>query len=141
MADTGRCQGASQMNGPEYGDALRRHEELTLLLACAPAVAEAKLAARGVRPVSVIYGCGEKPGEARLIYRTLPDLARRAGHLWGQHSGHRFTTYLYAGPRADEAVVELIAAVLGVAPCWWRITATAHPVWQVEPSLSRAAGG
>jgi hypothetical protein len=128
------------MNGPEYGDALRRYEELAPLLECAPAVAEAELAVRGLRPVSVIYGCGKEPGEAKLIYQTLPDLARQAGQLWGQRSGHRFTTYVYTGPRADEAVVELIAAVLGIAPCWWRITATAHPVWQVDPSLSSEAG-
>jgi hypothetical protein len=140
MADTGRWPGASQLNGPDYGDALRRYEELTLLLACAPATAEAELAAHGLRPVSVIYGCGEKPGEAKLIYQTLPDLARRAGQLWGQRSGRRFTTFLYARPRADEAVVELIAAVLGIAPPWWRITATAHPVWQVDPSLRWEAG-
>jgi hypothetical protein len=128
------------MNSPEYGDALRRYEELTPLFACAPAIAEAELAVRGLRPVSVVYGCGEECGEAKLIYQTLPDLARRAGQLWGQRSGHRFTTFLYARPRADEAVVELIAAVLGIAPRWWRITATAYPVWQVDPSPVWEAG-
>jgi hypothetical protein len=128
------------MNGPEYGDAPGWYEELAPLFASDPAIAQADLAARGLRPVSVIYGSGEDPEEAKLVCQTLPDLARRAGQLWGQRSGHRFTTYLYTGPRADAAVVELTATLLGIAPPWWRITPTAHPVWQVDPPLGWEAG-
>jgi hypothetical protein len=120
------------MNDPEYEDAQRRVRELAFLFTYPPLITEAELAVRGLRPVSVVHGYGEEPEEAMLIYCALPELARGAGQLAHQVSGGGFTTYVYTGPGADKAVTEFIAAVRCLAPRWWRITATAHPVWQVD---------
>jgi hypothetical protein len=115
-----------------YEAAKRRAAELAPVFAGHRAVTEAELAARGVHPVSVVHGCAETGEDADLIYRALPALAGECGPLAGTRGGNEFSTFLFTGPGADRAAAGFIAAVLEIAPRWWRVTATAHPVWHVE---------
>ncbi|RCG18226.1 hypothetical protein DQ384_39220 [Sphaerisporangium album] len=91
------------------------------------AVAEAALSARGLRPVSIAHGDAETPEDADLTYKVLPRLARESGTVQSTVGGNDYTTYLFAGPDAEQAAVRFIAAALGVAQSWWRITPTAQP--------------
>ena len=91
---------------------------------------EAELAARGIYPVSVAHGSPETGEDAGLIFEVLPRLARECGTLAATRGGNEYTTYLFAGPGAGDAAVAFVARVLAVAPRWWRITATAYPVWR-----------
>src|SRR5215510_8132095 len=99
------------MIDPEYEDALRRVKELALLFTYSPVITEAELAVRGLWPVSIVHGHGEEPEEAKLIYHTLPELARGGGQLAHHVGGGGFTTYVYTGPDAGKVVNEFIATV------------------------------
>jgi hypothetical protein len=39
---------------------------------------------------------------------------------------------LFTGPAAGQDAAAFTARVLAIAPRWWRVTPTAHPVWHVE---------
>lgn len=111
--------------------AQRRHDELIAASVGPQAVEEALLAARGIHPVSVAHGDPESDADAKLIYEVLPDLARESGTITATRGGHDYTTYLFAGPDAPDAVAAFIARAIAVAPPRWRITPTAHPVFRV----------
>jgi hypothetical protein len=116
---------------PEWlADARRRAAELQALFAGQSAVAEAELAAAGIHPVSIAHGPLEDPAEAALIFETVPALARECGTLSGTRGGNEYSTYLFTGDDAEAAAVAFVAAVLAIAPHWWRITPTAHPQYR-----------
>jgi hypothetical protein len=89
-------------------------------------VTEAELAARGIHPVSVA---------PRKRTRT-PISSSRYCRAWPGNAAPsppreaEYTTYLSTGPGADAAAVAFMARALAAAPRWWRITATAYPVWR-----------
>jgi hypothetical protein len=118
------------LEGPEWKAARQRAEELAAVFRGHQAITEAELAAQGIHPVSVAHGSPEADEDARLIFEVLPRLAGECGTLAGTRGGNEYTTYLFAGSGADEAAVAFIAQALAIAPRWWRITATAYPVWQ-----------
>ena len=117
------------MNDPAFEEARRRAEQWHALFADIQAVAEAELAAVGICPVSVAHGDAESAEDTELIYGTLHRLAAECGPLAGYRGGNDYTTFLFTGPAANDAAVMFIARALEIAPSWWRITATAHPVW------------
>ncbi|GAA4626755.1 hypothetical protein GCM10023196_036280 [Actinoallomurus vinaceus] len=90
-------------------------------------IAEAELAVRGIHPVSVVHGDAVDQETDNLIHRVLPRLAREAGTLAGTQGGNDYTTYLFAGPDAQQAAVRFIAAASEEAESWWKITPTAQP--------------
>jgi hypothetical protein len=51
-----------------------------------------------------------------------------AGEQTRKSGGVDYTTFLFTGPGAADAAVAFIARALAIAPRWWRITPTAHPV-------------
>jgi hypothetical protein len=118
------------LEGPEWEAARRRAQELAAMFRGHQAVTEAELAAQGIHPVSVAHGTPEADEDAHLIFEILPCLARECGTLAGTRGGNEHTTYLFAGPGADTAAVTFIARALAITPRWWRITATAHPVFR-----------
>ena len=118
------------LDGPDWEAARRRAEELAAMFTGHQVITEAELAARGIHPVSVAHGTPETDEDARLIFEELPRLARECGTLTGTRGGGEHTTYLFTGPGADAAAAAFMARVLAVAPRWWRITATAYPVWR-----------
>src|ERR1700733_11658576 len=120
------------MDDAAYEAARRRAAEPSALFQPHQVVAEAELAARGIFPVSVVHGDAESEQDANLIHRALPGLAREAGTLAGQSGGNDYSTFLFSGPGAGDAAAAFMARVLAIAPRWWRITATAHPVWRVD---------
>ncbi|MGH3158662.1 MAG: hypothetical protein ACRDNF_19085 [Streptosporangiaceae bacterium] len=93
-------------------------------------VTEAELATRGIHPVSIAHGSAETDHDADLIFEVVPRLARDCGPLAGTRGGGEHTTYLFTGPGAEASATAFIAAVAEVAPRWWRVTATAWPVWR-----------
>lgn len=114
----------------DYEAAMRHAAELAEVFGEHQVVTEAELAARGIHPVSIAHGCAETDQDADLIYETVPRLARGCGQLTGTRGGNEHTTYLFTGPTAAAAAAAFIAAVTEVAPRWWRVTATAWPVWR-----------
>jgi hypothetical protein len=117
------------MGDPAYWDELRRRaEQMAAVFAGIQAVTEAELAAHGIRPVSVAHGDPETAVDADLI-SGLHRLAEECGILAGYRGGGDYTTFLFTGPGADSAAAAFTARALAIAPRWWRITATAHPVW------------
>ena len=120
------------MDDGAYEAARQRAAELSALFQTHQVVAEAELAARGIFPVSVVHGDAENDEDADLIHRALPGLARETGPLAGQSGGNDYSTFLFSGPGAADAAAAFVARVLQIAPRWWRITATAHPVWHVD---------
>jgi hypothetical protein len=119
---------------PAHWDEFRRRaEQLAAVFAGVQAVTEAELAAHGVRPVSVAHGAPGTSEDADLIYGTLHRLAGECGSLAGYRGGNEYTTFLFTGPAADGAAAAFTARALAIAPRWWRITATAYPVWPAGP--------
>lgn len=114
----------------EFEQARQQAELLAAILSSTAAVAEAELAASGIRPVSVVHGYAETDQDAQLIYGTLPELARECGTLAASRGGNGYTTFLFTGNDADRAAAEFTARTMEIAASWWRITPTAHPVWQ-----------
>jgi hypothetical protein len=115
----------------EYEAAKRRAEELAAIFANLQVITEAELAAQGIRPVSVMHGDAETAEDADLIYGALHRLAEECGPLAGYRGGNDYTTFLFTGPGADAAAAEFITRVRAMErPRWWRVTATAHPVWR-----------
>jgi hypothetical protein len=104
--------------GPEWEAAKRRAEELAAMFTAHQAVTEAELAAQGIHPVSVAHGSPETNEDADLIFEVLPRLARECGTVAGTRGGGEHTTYLFAGPGADTAVVAFMARALAIAPRW-----------------------
>ncbi|MCW2940849.1 MAG: hypothetical protein JWN00_3834 [Actinomycetia bacterium] len=88
------------------------------------------MATRGIHPVSIAHGDPDGHADAELVFESVPALARESGTLASTRAGNDYTTFLFAGPGAEEAAVAFTAAVLGIAPRWWRITPTATPVWR-----------
>jgi hypothetical protein len=115
-----------------YEAARQRAAELAGLFAGHQVVTEAELATRGICPVSIAHGSAETDHDAELIFEVVPRLARGCGTLAGTRGGGEHTTYLFTGPGASTAVAAFTAAVLAVAPRWWRITPTACPQWHTE---------
>jgi hypothetical protein len=118
------------VDDPAYEAAKRRAEQLTALFANLQVVTGAELAAQGIRPVSVVHGDAETVEDADLIYRVLHRLADECGSLAGYRGGNDYTTFLFSGDGAEDAAAAFTARVKAIAPRWWRITATAHPVWR-----------
>ncbi|MGP3920560.1 hypothetical protein [Nonomuraea sp. 10N515B] len=117
--------------GPDDLDAARdRAQQWARHMSDTTAVAEAALAARGLAPVTIAHGDLESDEDARLIFDELPALAADAGRVTFRQGGGDHSTYVFAPPDADQAAAAFIAATLAIAPPWWRITATAHPVWR-----------
>lgn len=116
------------MDDSVYEAAKRRAEQLAAMFANLQAVTEDELAAQGIRPVSVVHGDAETVEDADLIYRVLHHLADECGPLAGYRGGGDYTTFLFTGDGAENAVAAFTARVQAIAPRWWRITATAHPV-------------
>jgi hypothetical protein len=113
-------------------EALQRASEQIAAFAQQQVVTEAELALGGIHPVSVVHGDPETEADANLMFTVLPALARRCGHVRGTRGGNDYTTYLFAGDGADGAAIAFTAAVLEIAPRWWRVTPTAHPVFHVD---------
>jgi len=90
---------------------------------------EVELAARGIRPVSVVHGDAESAADEALIFGELPRLARDAGHFRVTRGGNDYTTWFFDGPDggAEQACVAFIAAVTAIARPWWIVTPTAQP--------------
>ena len=109
--------------------ARRRAAELDELFRADPAIADAELAARGLRPVTITHGTPDTGTDDQLIHQVLPRLASQAGTVAAVRGGSEHTTWLFTGQAADSSAAAFIAGALSVAPRWWRITATAHPVW------------
>lgn len=116
-------------NDAAFEEAKRRARELASMFAAEQAVTEAELAAHSIHPVTIAHGTPETPEETELIYEALPALARECGPLSGTRGGNEYTTWLFCGPGAAENGAAFIAVVTSIAPRWWRVTATAHPVW------------
>jgi hypothetical protein len=110
--------------------ARRLGRALAAMLANSQAIAAAELAARGIHPVSVAHGEITGPEDAELICGSLPQLAAECGSLAGHQAGSEHTTFFFTGPGADAAASAFIARILVIAPEWWRVTPTAHPVWR-----------
>jgi hypothetical protein len=118
------------VNDPAFEAAKRQAEEMAAMFAGLQVVTEAELAIRGIWPVSVVHGDAETAEDADLIYGTLHRLAGESGPLAGYRGGNDYTTFLFTGPAAEDAAAAFIARVQAMDhPRWWRITATAHPVW------------
>jgi hypothetical protein len=115
---------------PAYETAARLAAGLDALFTVAPAITEAELAAEGIHPVSIVHGYRETDEDARLIGQVRQHLAEECGLLAGRRGGNDYTTYLFAGPSAAGAAVTFTTKVLEIAPRWWRMTPTAHPVWR-----------
>lgn len=72
----------------------------------------------------------ETAEDADLIYGALHRLAGECGQLAGYRGGNDYTTFLFTGPDAETAAKAFLARAQAMEhPRWWRITATAHPVW------------
>ena len=54
----------------------------------------------------------------------------KCGTLAGTRGATEHITHLFAGPGADTAAAAFMARALAIAPRWWRITATAYPIWR-----------
>jgi hypothetical protein len=113
-------------------EALHRASALIAAFAQQQVVTEAELALGGIHPVSVVHGDPETAADANLMFTVLPALARRCGHVRGTRGGNDYTTYLFSGDGAAGAAIAFTAAVLEIAPRWWRVTPTAHPVFHVD---------
>jgi hypothetical protein len=93
-------------------------------------IAEAELAAHGIHPVTITHGDPETHEEAHLLFTKVPDLARRTAAWTATRGGNDYSTYLFAGPTAEQAALTFMTDVLAIAPRWWKITASAVPTWQ-----------
>jgi hypothetical protein len=71
---------------------------------------------------------GDRPRRGPDLRCAAPP-GRECGTQAGYRGGNDYTTFLSTGPGADAAAAAFIARVLAIAPTWWRITATAHEVW------------
>ncbi len=114
---------------PDIKAAIARAAEMDAALRAGALVAEAEMTAAGLRPVTVVHGPMESDDDVELICGVLPRLAEEAGHSPGRRGGSDYMTYFFDGPEAGQAAVRFIAAVSGIAPRWWRVTATATPVY------------
>lgn len=111
------------------GEGLRRVSRLEALFTSgSQAVAEAEMAAQGLRPVTIAHGTPETPAEEALMHQ-LPGLAAECGTVAGSRGGGEHVTYLFAGPDADTAAAAFTDRVRAAAPRWWRVTHTAYPSW------------
>ena len=118
------------MNDPAFEAAKRQAQEMAAMFAGLQVVTEAELAIRGIWPVSVVHGDAETAEDADLIYGALHRLAGECGQLAGYRGGNDYTTFLFTGPDAETAAKAFLARAQAMEhPRWWRITATAHPVW------------
>ena len=118
------------MSDPAFEAAKRQAEELAAMFTGNQVATEAELAIRGIWPVSVVHGDAETAEDADLIYGALHRLAEECGQLAGNRGGNDYTTFLFAGPAAEDAAKAFAARAQAMEhPRWWRITATAHPVW------------
>jgi hypothetical protein len=109
--------------------ARRLAADLDELFRAGPAIADAELSARGLRPVTIAHGAPDTGTDEQLIHQVLPRMASQAGPVAAVRGGSEHTTWLFTGPAADRSAAAFIGGALSVAPLWWRITATAHPVW------------
>jgi hypothetical protein len=116
-------------DGEVLAQARRRAAELDELFCSGPAIADAELAARGLRPVTIAHGAPDTSEDEHLIGQVLPRLASQSGPVAAVRGGIEHTTWLFTGPAADSSAAAFIAAALSVAPRWWRITPTAYPAW------------
>ena len=118
------------MDDPAFEAAKRQAEEFAAIFGGLQVVTEAELAIRGIWPVSVIHGDAETAEDADLIYGGLHRLAGECGPLAGYRGGNDYTTFLFTGPDAKASAAAFTARAQAMDhPRWWRITATAHPVW------------
>jgi hypothetical protein len=118
------------VDDPAFEAAKRQAEELAAVFAGDQVVTEAELAIRGIWPVSVVHGDAETAEDADLIYGALHHLAEECGPLAGYRGGNDYTTFLFTGPDAKASAAAFITRAQAMEhPRWWRITATAHPVW------------
>jgi hypothetical protein len=118
------------VDDPAFEAAKRQAEEQVAMFAGLQVVTEAELVIRGIWPVSVVHGDAETAEDAELIYGALRRLAEECGPLAGTAGGNDYTTFLFTGPSAEDNAATFIARAQAMEhPRWWRITATAHPVW------------
>lgn len=111
---------------PETTAATARFRDLDAALRPGGPVAEAELALRGLHPVTIAHGVPEQPEEQELLYTAVAAWAREDGHLTSTRGGSQWTTYLF---NTAATAAAFHARVTAAAPSWWRVTATATPVY------------
>lgn len=87
----------------------------------------AELAARGVVPVSVVYG--ELDGDTATAVQELSDLARELG-CRSYRGGNDYVTWLFTGTDARDAALRFTARADQLAESWWIVTPTFRPVYR-----------